>query len=795
MSEASFRPAADGDEAAVRSLLAASGLPTADLAEGRPEMLVATVDGAVAGCIGLETRGRWGLLRSLAVTPAWRGRGIARGLAERMVERARARGLEALFLLTTTAEALARRLGFEPIDRSAVPSEVAASPQFAALCPATAACLSLRLDAARVWPPGAARLLAGGAEAFRAASRADMDRARDQAARARDLARARGGEEVVEAFDQAFAPLAEAAARAALARNVHPDEALRAAAEACEQEVEALSTELSLDRGLYQALSSVEVAAADPATRWYVEKSLRDFRRAGVDRDEATRARVQALREELVRIGQEFGRNIKDDVRRLEVDPAELEGLPDDWRRVHPPGPDGKVVLTTDNTDYVPFMTYSRSGRAREALWRLYRQRGHPRNLEVLSRMLERRAELAALLGYRSWADYVTEDKMIGSERAAADFIARISAIAGPRMQRDHAQLVERKRREAPDADRVDPWDSAYLGERIKAEQYGFDAREVRPYFEYRRVRQGVLDLTGRLFGIAYRPVEGAPTWHPEVEVFDVLEGERPLGRIYLDMHPREGKYKHYAQFTLANGRAGHRLPEGVLVCNFPRPGAEPALLEHADAKTFFHEFGHLLHHVLGGHTRWSGQSGVATEWDFVEAPSQMLEEWVWDARSLQTFARHVETGEPIPTELVARMRAADEYGKGLQMRQQMFYAALSLELHRRDPSGLDTTRLVAELQEAYTPFRHVEGTYFQESFGHLDGYSAIYYTYMWSLVIAKDLFTVFQREGLLSPEPAARYRRAVLEAGGSRPAAELVEAFLGRPHGFEAFQRWLEAG
>jgi thimet oligopeptidase len=184
----------------------------------------------------------------------------------------------------------------------------------------------------------------------------------------------------------------------------------------------------------------------------------------------------------------------------------------------------------------------------------------------------------------------------------------------------------------------------------------------------------------------------------------------------------------------------------------------------------------------------------VRTEWDFVEAPSQMLEEWCWDAKVLQRFARHVETGEPIPAELVARMRAADEFGKGLRVRQQMFYAATSLRLHDRDPARLDTTALSAELQERYTPFRHVPGTYFQESFGHLEGYSAIYYTYMWSLVIAKDLFGVFRREGLLDPEAARRYRKAILDPGGGRPAGELVRDFLGRDASFDAFAKWLDA-
>ena len=643
-------------------------------------------------------------------------------------------------------------------------------------------------------PPLAARALTGTPDDFTRGCREDVARARAEAERLAGLGSAPDPVDALEAYDTTFGTLSDAAARASLARNVHPDPHLRDAAEACEREIDAAVTELSLDPRLYRALGGVDGGGLDPASRHLLEKALRDFRRAGVDRDAPTRERVKVLRDELTRIGQEFGRNIKDDVRTLRIELAELEGLPDDFRRAHPPGADGKATLTTDNTDYVPFITYSRSERAREALWRLYRLRGHPRNLDVLSLMLRRRAELARLLGYPSWAAYATEDKMIGSDAAAAGLVERVTAASARRLERDHAQLLARKRHDDPAVERVQPWDSAWLQERVKAEQYGFDAREARPYFEYGRVKAGVLSLVGRLFGVELVPVTRAPVWHPEVDAYDVVEGARPLGRVYLDMHPRDGKYKHYAQFTLASGQAGKRLPEGVLVCNFPRPGVAPALLEHGEVKTFLHELGHLMHHVLGGHTRWATQSGVATEWDFVEAPSQMLEEWVWDPEALAGFARHFETGAPIPADLVARMRRADEYGKGLWVRQQMFYAALSLELHRRDPEGLDATALVSELQERYTPFRHVDGTYFHASFGHLDGYSAIYYTYMWSLVIAKDLFGAFRREGLFAPGPARRYRETVLEAGGSRPAAELVKAFLGRPFSFDAFEAWLNA-
>jgi len=441
-------------------------------------------------------------------------------------------------------------------------------------------------------------------------------------------------------------------------------------------------------------------------------------------------------------------------------------------------------------------MTYARSARAREALWRANRQRAYPKNVDVLNALLAKRHELATLLGYPSWAAYVTEDKMIKTAEKARDFVEKVAAGSKARSQRDYDKLLERKRRDEPGAPRVDPWDQAHLEDRIRAEQYAFDSQSVRPYFEYARVQQGVLDTTAKMFGITYRRVADAPVWHPDVQVFDVLEGDALLGRIFLDMHPREDKYKHAAQFTLTSGQRGKRVPEGVLMCNFPRPGgASPALMQHDDVQTFFHEFGHLLHHVLGGHTTWASQSGVRTEWDFVEAPSQMLEEWSWAPESLQPFAKHIDTNEPLPTELIQRMKAADDFGKGLWVRQQMFYAALSLRLYDRDPKGVDPVKLLEEMQGAYTPFPYIKDTYFHLAFGHLDGYSAIYYTYMWSLVIAKDLFTVFKKQGLMNPEPAKRYRRSVLEPGGSNDAALLVKDFLGREYSFDAYETWLNAG
>jgi thimet oligopeptidase len=289
-------------------------------------------------------------------------------------------------------------------------------------------------------------------------------------------------------------------------------------------------------------------------------------------------------------------------------------------------------------------------------------------------------------------------------------------------------------------------------------------------------------------------PIRDAEVWHPSVTVYDVVRGDARLGRIYLDMHPREGKYKHAAQFPLKDGVAGVQLPEGVLVCNFPEPSATSAgLMEHDDVVTMFHEFGHLMHHVLGGHQAWVTQSGVATEWDFVEAPSQMFEEWAWSHDTLSRFARHERTGEAIPRILVEKMRRADKFGLGTATVQQIFYAAISLGFHRAaDPAALDQLAEVQRLQKHYTPFDYVPGARFHASFGHLVGYSAMYYTYQWSLVIAKDLLTPFEEAGLMKTAVTYAYRDKVLVPGGSRDAAALVRDFLGREYDFAAYERYL---
>ncbi|MFT5049450.1 MAG: thimet oligopeptidase [Chlamydiales bacterium] len=599
------------------------------------------------------------------------------------------------------------------------------------------------------------------------------------------------------AYDRIGHPLDLVAGRLSLTSSVHPDAAVREQAELLEQEFITFTTELSLHRGLFEQLSHVDASAlTDDEDRRFLEHALRDFRLSGVDRDEATRARIRELQDVLVEVGQAFDRNIIEGARSIHVKDghAGLEGLPQDYLDSHPEDADGGLTLTSDPADWLPFRLYAQRADLREQLSHAVSNRAYPENMGVLDRMLALRHELARLLGYSTWAEYITQDKMVRSANAARDFIQRAADLALPRARAEIADLLLEKRKLEPQASAVFDHDVAFLQERLRRTRFGFDSQEVRPYLAFEAVRAGVLSTSEALYGVEFARVEDAPVWHPSVECIELREGGSVVGRFYLDMFPRAGKNKHAFVCELRSARPGV-LPEAALVCNFPEPGpGQPALLLHSQVTTFFHEFGHLLHHLFATRPRYLRFSGISTEWDFVEVPSQLYEEWAWNTEVLQRFARHHETGEPIPAELVQRMRAAEEYGKGMQVSTQAYYAMLSLSFHDAENGDPDTAARMLELRRAMVPVPHGEDSHFQASFGHLHGYSAIYYTYLWSLVISKDMFGRFEDDPM-GAATARGYREAVLARGGSRDGSDLVTAFLGREYNFHAWEDWLKRG
>ncbi|HSV39268.1 MAG TPA: M3 family metallopeptidase, partial [Nocardioidaceae bacterium] len=532
-----------------------------------------------------------------------------------------------------------------------------------------------------------------------------------------------------------------------LMANVHPDEPVRELAERAEQDAKRLLSEIGLDRDLYDVLAAADSGQVDEGGRRVLEMSLRDFRRAGVDRDEATRERAGQLHERITELRQEFDRNIRDGHRSIRVAPDALAGLPQDYIEDHLKGDDGLVAIGIDYPDFIPMMTFATDRDLRRKVLRLFLDRGWPENDPVLAEMLGARQELARLLGYSDWPSFDAEVKMISAGPAILEFIDRISEVAGPSARRDYQLKLDRLQHDHPDATTVEHTDRLFYGEVVRREEYDVDAQEVRQYFDFAKVRAGLLSVTGRLFGLVYDEVPDAPRWHDDVAVYDVRADEGLIGRIYLDLNPRPGKYSHAAQFDLVPGVAGRQLAEGVLVCNLPR-----GLMDHDDVVVLFHEFGHLVHQVLSGRHEWVRFSGIATEWDFIEAPSMMLEEWAWTAEVLQTFATNA-AGEPIPGALVERMHAASDFGRGLWTRTQLFYSAMSYRLHQDVPEDLAVA--MEELQGRYDQYAALPGTHLHAGFGHLGDYSSGYYTYIWSLVIAKDLFSEFDRADLFATEVA----------------------------------------
>lgn len=622
----------------------------------------------------------------------------------------------------------------------------------------------------------------------------------------RDLAalETRAGEPTLEGF---LAPLDRALLRAvnvslqgSLMFQVHPDPATRTAGRELTEAAERFFAEFRQNAKLYAGLGRLALAPEDAPTRFAISKMVREMRREGAEAAPGVRARLLELNAEIDRAGNQFMENLARMDRSIAVrGPEALAGLPPDFRAAHPAGPDGTIRLTTKYTDFMPVMAYCDDAAVRKDLLHEFMNRAYPDNDRVLATLLERRGELARMLGYPDPAAYALEDKMVATPEAVRALLNRLADRLRTPAIRDIERYFERKRRDDPRAARLEPWDADLMGRgyydsKIRSEEFGVDARALRAYLPYGRVRDGLLDLCRDLFGITFARVDGAEVWHPTVEVYDVTRNGTPLGRCYFDFVPRDGKFSHAACFGVRQGLAGAGLPQAALICNFLDPNVrrDDARVEWSQVVTFFHEFGHLLHAMLAGQPRWLFNRASNVEWDFIEAPSQLFEEWARDPATLARFARNPDTGEGIPEDILARLRRAEAFGRASRLLRQVALSAISLEFHERPAEGMDLVATWRAAWSKYYPRALPDDYHFEASFGHLTGYSACYYTYLWSMVIARDLLSEFETRGTLTdPATAARYAEEILAPGGSRPAAELVRAFLGREFTFDAFDRW----
>ncbi len=593
-------------------------------------------------------------------------------------------------------------------------------------------------------------------------------------------------------YDTAIEQLTLAGAQAGVLNSVAADKAVRDQAQAEAQRVAMAGSALSLNWQVYDALKAVSLDGVSPATRHYVKRTLLSYRLAGVDKDDATRAQLQTLHEKATRLSLEFSRNIQESAKTVEATATELEGLPADYLARHQPDASGRIALTTDQPDMQPVMTFAASAALRERMFLAYNTRAYPVNEQILLDLLATRQEIASILGFRSWADLATADQMMGSAANVRSFLEKLNEASRDGAQREHELILEFACRREPGLKAIDITSRGYWYEQFRRAAFDFDSQSVRPYFPYAQVEAGVLETAARLFKIEFRRSE-TPGWDRAVSVFEVFDGGKHVGRFYLDMHPREGKDKWFSAAPVVTGVRGRYLPEAALICNFPGgEDGDAGLMQYSDVVTYFHEFGHLMHAILGGQTEWAGLSGFATEGDFIEVPSQMLEEFFRDEKLLQSFAKHYQTGEVLSSATIKKMKLAGAFGRADWVRSQLYYTTLSLDLHDKDAAGLDLDATTKRLYKSLQPWTWMEGNRMYASFGHLTGYSSNYYTYAFDKVIALDFFAQFDPVDLLGCDAGSKYRKAVLEQGGSKPGREMVRDFLGRDEEFAAFSKWL---
>ncbi|MCB9543495.1 MAG: M3 family metallopeptidase [Myxococcales bacterium] len=582
------------------------------------------------------------------------------------------------------------------------------------------------------------------------------------------------------------------------------DADLRAAYNVVYPRVSAFYAAIPHDAALWAALKafaeSDAARALDETRARFLDRTVDEFRRHGADLEDTDKARLQAIEIELAELTNRFSQNVVDATDAFEwvtTDEAMLAGLPDSVRAAARADAEAKGLagwrFTLHGPSYTPLMTYLDDAATRERFYRAFNTRAaedpHD-NRPLVRRVVALRTEKARLLGYRDIADLLLESRMVKSGDAADAFVRALDERTRPAFEREHQELEAfRRELEGDAAPPLAPWDLAYYAEKLRRARFALDEEEVRPYFEAERVQRGLYALVGKLYGVTITPLADWPVWHPSVQVFalDDDDGTR-LGVFYVDLEPRPGKRGGAWMRPLRVGDPDRGLPHiGAISANLtPARKDRPALLRHLEVETIFHEFGHLLHHLL---TRVPirGLAGTNVAWDFVELPSQIMENWCWAREALDLFARHHETGEAIPDDLFDKMVAARTFRGGYAMMRQLGYATVDLALHRRyDPDAdgdpIDYARAVAQRFEPIPlPDDYAMITGFSHLFASPVGYAAGYYSYKWAEVLDADAFTRFEAEGLFSREVGLAFRRDVLERGDSRDPAALYAAFMGR--------------
>jgi Zn-dependent oligopeptidase len=607
-------------------------------------------------------------------------------------------------------------------------------------------------------------------------------------------------ESVLKPLELAIARIGIGYGRGAFLAQASTDAAVRDVGQEADERLSKWRVALVFREDLYRALAALadspNGAALEGERRHLLDVWLRDFRRAGHGQPADVRAELERLRARLVEIEVAFGRNLNEYRDFIELPRERLAGLPESViERLSPGAQPGTLRVSLDYPELNPFLEQAHDRAARQALLEKHWSRAVAENRPLLAEAIALRQQIASLLGYPTWAHYATEVRMSGTPERVHAFYDEIRPAVATATARDLAEMGELLNADGHGV-HIGPWDWRYYDHRQRNQRFGVDSDRVSEYLPLERVVEGLFAITSAVFGVRYRRVEQAQAWHPSVELYEIRDAETDelLAHCYLDLFPREGKFGHAAAFSLV---LGHRAADGAdvrpvnaILANFTPPAAgRPSLLQHSEVETLFHEFGHILHMSLS-RTEAARFSGSEVEWDFVEAPSQIMEHWTWNANVLARFARHYRTGEPIPADLVERLVAARQLNAGIRTAVQVFYGTLDLAIH--DGSAAPDFESITRSTYPVTGMVYPEGTFMLAGFGHLlGGYDAGYYGYLWAEAIGDDMFGRFERDGLLSPAVGAAYRHAILEPNGARTADDMLDEFLGRPWTTAAWMRY----
>ena len=597
-------------------------------------------------------------------------------------------------------------------------------------------------------------------------------------------------ENTIMGYERAFDNYGNALGMSGFLSYVSTDKKFRDAANDLQMQISQYMVDVATRRDVYKAIREYTDTnpRLDPVQAKLVKEMLIGFKNSGMDLNDADLETFKALNKEKAEYIIKFDKNIQEYKDPLAVTQEQLQGLGEDYIKKLSKTDDGKYLVTLDYPDYVPFMQNADDEQARKELEFKFNRRGGQENVELLEKTLTLRREIARLLGYKNHAELRLEDRMAKNPKTVMAFLKDLQKKLKPLGKKEDKEMIAYKNSKTGKNSRtLYSWESGYWSNKFRKENLELDSEKIKEYFPSQVVIDGMLDLFGGVFGITFEPVD-IPVWHPDVKAFkikDKASGEL-VAYFYMDLYPREGKYKHAACFGLVEGEekqdGTYQIPFVAIVANLNKPsGDTPSLLKHSEVETLFHEFGHVLHNALTK-AKYSAFSGTSVSWDFVEAPSQMLERWAWDPQVLKKISKHYKTGEALPDDLIKRMIAAKNFGAGGMYLRQDFFAQYDMTLHTADTTP-DTTKLYFELTKKIRGLPLTKGTIPQASFGHImGGYDAGYYGYLWSEVIAEDFFGEFKKNGIFNPETGLKFRREILEKGGTLDEEKMVENFLGRP-------------